>query len=148
MPDDPPPSGTSSDGSSGPSPEQAGAQGAGAAEEAAPAILTRKELLEQGRGQKSTGGQGRNRTWWYALGAIAAVVVGVGVAVVLTRGDKANAAKAAVVTTPTTHPAAPVATCPLTGVPAPGGVVPARPALGVKIGNYTGRSTLGRTQPG
>ena len=32
--------------------------------------------------------------------------------------------------------AAPAATCPLTGAPAPGGTVPARPALGVKIGNY------------
>jgi len=135
VPDDPPPSGPSSDGSTGLSPDKA----------AAPAILTRKELLRRSRGQGSPTARGRNRTWWYALGAIAAVVVGVGVAAVLTRGDKANAAKPAVVTT--THPAAPVATCPLTGAPAPGGVVPARPALGVKIGNYPGdRPSAGLNQ--
>jgi hypothetical protein len=135
VPDDPPPSGLSSDGSTGPSPEQA----------AAPAILTRKEVLRRRRAQGSPTGRGRNRTWWYALGAIAAVVVGVGVAAVLTRGDKANAAKPAVVTT--TQPASPVATCPLTGAPAPGGVVPARPALGVKIGNYPGdRPSAGLNQ--
>jgi hypothetical protein len=126
VPDDQPPSGLDSDGLSG-SPKQ----------EAAPAILTRSELLEQRRGQRAAAsGRGHNRTWWYALGAIAAVVVGVGVAAVLTRGAKANAAKPAVVAT--THPVVPVATCPLTGTPAPGGVVPARPALGVKIGNYPG----------
>ncbi len=38
-------------------------------------------------------------------------------------------------------------TCPLTGTPAPGGVVPARPALAVKIGNYTGdRPSAGLNQ--
>ena len=97
------------------------------------------------RSKEGTGGQGRNRTWWYALGAIAAVVVGVGVAIVLTRGDKANAAKAAVVTT--TPPGRTGRHLPLTGAPAPGGVVPARPALGVKIGNYTGdRPSAGLNQ--
>jgi hypothetical protein len=39
-------------------------------------------------------------------------------------------------TTSTTAAAAPVATCPLTGTPAPGGAVPQRPALAVKIDNY------------
>ena len=40
-----------------------------------------------------------------------------------------------------------MATCPLTGTPAPGGVVPARPALAVKIGNYTGdRPSAGLNQ--
>ncbi len=39
-------------------------------------------------------------------------------------------------TTPTsTTPPTATAVCPLTGTPAPGGVVPARPALAVKIGN-------------
>ena len=40
-----------------------------------------------------------------------------------------------------------MATCPLTGTPAPGGTVPARPALGVKIGNYPGdRPSAGLNQ--
>jgi hypothetical protein len=38
-------------------------------------------------------------------------------------------------TTTGTHPALVAKNCPLTGVPAPGGKVPQRPALGVKIGN-------------
>jgi hypothetical protein len=37
----------------------------------------------------------------------------------------------------TTTTAAPVALCPLTGTPAPGGVVPDRPALAIKIDNYS-----------
>ncbi len=38
-------------------------------------------------------------------------------------------------------------TCPLTGTPAPGGTVPARPALGIKIGNYSGdRPSAGLNQ--
>jgi hypothetical protein len=39
-------------------------------------------------------------------------------------------------TTSTTAAPAPVATCPLAGTPAPGGLVPQRPALAVKIDNY------------
>jgi hypothetical protein len=35
------------------------------------------------------------------------------------------------------HEAAPVATCPLTDLPAPTGAVPKRPALAVKVDNYT-----------
>lgn len=38
-------------------------------------------------------------------------------------------------TTTTTTTARPVALCPLTGTPAPGGVVPARPALAMKVDN-------------
>ena len=39
------------------------------------------------------------------------------------------------------------AACPLTGAPAPGGAVPARPALAVKIGNYPGdRPSAGLNQ--
>lgn len=40
-------------------------------------------------------------------------------------------------TSTTTTTAAPVAMCPLTGTPAPGGVVPDRPALAIKIDNYS-----------
>jgi hypothetical protein len=64
------------------------------------------------------------------------VLVGVVIAAIVTGEKSTPAAKAAAVTTTATT--APPALCPLTGTPAPGGVVPARPALGVKIGNYPG----------
>jgi Protein of unknown function (DUF3048) N-terminal domain/Protein of unknown function (DUF3048) C-terminal domain len=44
---------------------------------------------------------------------------------------------AATTSTSTTTTAAPVALCPLTGTPAPGGVVPDRPALAIKVDNYS-----------
>jgi hypothetical protein len=76
------------------------------------------------------------------------VLIGVVVAILVTGGAKTNVAKAAVVVTTTTTVAPPVGpSCPLTGTPAPGGVVPARPALGVKIGNYPGdRPSTGLNQ--
>jgi hypothetical protein len=70
------------------------------------------------------------------LGGIAVVLVGVVIAALVTGGKNTPAAKVAAVAT--TAATAPPAVCPLTGAPAPGGVVPARPALGVKIGNYPG----------
>jgi hypothetical protein len=91
-----------------------------------PTIMTRKELQAQR--------DGRSRTRWYVLGAVVLVIVGVVLALTVGHGSPA---KKTVATTTTTHPAATVATCPLTGTPAPGGAVPARPALAVKIGNYT-----------
>jgi hypothetical protein len=66
------------------------------------------------------------------------VVAGV-VALVVTSGSKPSSASKPPATTSTTAvpPSTTVpTTCPLTGTPAPGGTVPARPALGVKIGNY------------
>ena len=113
MPDDPstPGSGT------GDSPAEA--SGAG------PTILSRQDLRKQSRG---------SRTWWYVLSGLAVVVVGVVIAVLVTQGNKGTAAKAAATTVATT----PAQICPLTGAPAPGGAVPARPALGIKIGNYPG----------
>jgi len=75
------------------------------------------------------------RTWGYLFGALGVAIIGVVIAVVVTGHHATTAAKAVAATT-TTAPPAPVATCPLTGLPAPGGVVPKRPALGVKIGNY------------
>ncbi len=68
------------------------------------------------------------------LGGLAVVIVGVMIGVVATHKDKKEATAATVAVTTTT--AAPAPACPLTGTPAPGGTVPARPALGVKIGNY------------
>ena len=94
-----------------------------------------------------SGGAARapSRTRWYVLGAVALVVVGVVVAALVTDGDKSTTAKAAA--SATSAPTTPGATCPLTGLPAPGGSVPNRPALGIKIGNYTGdRPSAGLNQ--
>jgi hypothetical protein len=68
--------------------------------------------------------------------ALGVVIIGVVIAVVVTGGHTTTAANVVATTTTVTAAAAPVATCPLTGLPAPGGVVPNRPALGIKIGNY------------
>ncbi|MGO8870698.1 MAG: DUF3048 domain-containing protein [Acidimicrobiales bacterium] len=101
-----------------------------------PPILTRQELRKQARGS--------SHVWWYVLGGAAVVLIGVVVAVLLAGKKSENAAKAAATTT--VAPAA-AAICPLTGAPAPGGTVPARPALGVKIGNYSGdRPSAGLNQ--
>jgi hypothetical protein len=123
MPDDQPPSGPEPEGSPGTSPDSVPPSGA---EASGPAILTRRELREQ----KST----TSRAWWYVFGGMAVLIIGVVMAIFLTRGPTKAAAKA--IPTTTTTARVPVATCPLTGTPAPDGVVPARPALGVKIGNY------------
>ncbi len=99
--------------------------------------LTRKERRTQGQGSK---------TWWWILGAVAALVVAVGIAAAVTAGHKATKA-APTTTTPPPVPTAPPPPCPLTGTPAPGGVVPGRPALAVKIGNYSGdRPSAGLNQ--
>jgi Protein of unknown function (DUF3048) N-terminal domain/Protein of unknown function (DUF3048) C-terminal domain len=104
---------------------------------APPTILSRKDL----RAQSSTG----SRTKWIVAGAVAVVLIGAVLAFVLLDGSSAK--KAAPTTTTTSRPPVPVTTCPLTGTPAPGGAVPARPALAVKIGNYTGdRPSAGLNQ--
>ena len=93
-----------------------------------PPVLSRQELRQQAERD------GGSRAWWYVLGALGVVLIGVVVAVVATQGNKADAGQGG-----GRHhhrPPAPAPTCPLTGTPAPGGTVPARPALGVKIGNY------------
>jgi hypothetical protein len=128
MPDDEAPSGPGA-------PDPAGDGSA-----AGPTILTRQQLRQQ-HGKASRG-------WWYGAGGAALVIIGVVVALVMTSGGKkaALARPVATTSTTTTVPAV-VATCPLTGAPAPGGTVPARPALGVKIGNYSGdRPSAGLNQ--
>ena len=104
-----------------------GAPDPGAGGDGPPTILTRKEL----RAQRTSG----RHTWWWVLGGVAVLLVGTVIALLLTKSSAAK--KAAPATTTTTHVAPVVATCPLTGTPAPGGTVPARPALAFKIGNYT-----------
>ena len=99
---------------------------------AVPTVLSRKELRQQ---------KGSPSAWFYALGGVGVLIVGAVVALLVTSGSSPSSASKPPVTVapitavpPTTT--APAPTCPLTGTPAPGGTVPARPALGVKIGNY------------
>jgi hypothetical protein len=116
---------------------------AGSGDGTGPPILSRQELRQQAAARGPKSGRGR---WYVVTGVV--VVVAIVAAVVLTRGKSATAAKVVVpATTTTTAAPAPVVACPLTGAPAPGGVVPARPALGVKIGNYPGdRPSAGLNQ--
>src|ERR1700678_1370882 len=109
-----------------------------------PPILSRQELRQQAAANGPGSGRGR---WYLMTGVVVVVVVAVVAAVVLPRGKTATAAKVVVPATTTTAVPAPVAICPLTGAPGPGGAVPARPARGVKIGNYTGdRPSAGLNQ--
>jgi hypothetical protein len=79
-----------------------------------------------------------NRTWITVIAATAVVLAGAGAALAVSAGKKDRpdapkkhpAAAAPVVTT------APSPPCPLTGQPAPGGQVPQRPALAIKVDNY------------
>jgi len=89
----------------------------------------------------------RRRRWWLVAGAAAAVVLagcssGSGGTA---KPPKKTTTTTTVAPTTTTSSTAPVADCPLTGSPVPGGgAVPARPALAVKITNYvTGRPQTG-----
>jgi hypothetical protein len=123
MPDDEPTS------PAGPEPGAGSGGGTPPDDPGPPTILSRSEL----RAQRDGG----SNTKWYVLGGAAVVLLGALLAILLTQGSTPVRAVAPTTTT-TTHPAAVVATCPLTGTPAPGGTVPARPALAVKIGNYSG----------
>ncbi|HLN42025.1 MAG TPA: DUF3048 domain-containing protein [Acidimicrobiales bacterium] len=89
----------------------------------------------------AAGGRARNssqRAWVIALVAVAVLVVGSGIALAVTAGGgtkkKASGAALNIPVVTTTSPSGPL--CPLTGLPAPGGHVPQRPALAVKIDNY------------
>jgi hypothetical protein len=96
-------------------------------------VLSRKELRQQ---------KGSPRNWFLALGGVAVLIVAAVVALLVTSGSKPSSASkppapvTPITALPTITTTAPAPTCPLTGTPAPGGTVPARPALGVKIGNY------------
>lgn len=106
-----------------------------------------RALTRQERRRADASKRRPRRTWGYALGGVSAALVAVVVAALVTGWHRETPARAAVTTTTTTRAAAPVAFCPLRGTPAPGGVVPARPALAIKIGNYTGdRPSAGLNQ--
>jgi hypothetical protein len=114
----------------------------GSAAAGAPPVLSRKDL----RQQRAKDGKSPSRSWWYVLGGVAVVLIGVVIAYVATRNTADKVTKVSIATTTTAAPNV-GPTCPLTGLPAPGGVVPARPALGVKIGNYPGdRPSAGLNQ--
>ncbi len=76
------------------------------------------------------------RTWLIIGAAVLVLGAGAGVALALgTKHQTPNKDVRAVVSVPSTTQAdGPV--CPLTGTPAPGGVVPQRPAVAVKVDNY------------
>ena len=101
-----------------------------------PTILSRKQANQDPARHKS----GKPHAVSLVIGVVVVVLMGAMIALFTTTGSRAAAVKvpAPVPTTVTVTvaPAPVVPTCPLTGVPAPGGAVPARPALGIKIGNY------------
>jgi len=103
---------------------------------------SRQEL----RQQSSAGGRRGPGAWLYILIAVGVLLIAGVVALIATSGNKtASVAPPAPVKATTTTAPAPV--CPLTGEPAPNGTVPARPALGIKIGNYPGdRPSAGLNQ--
>jgi hypothetical protein len=71
---------------------------------------------------------------WGVLGAIG--LAGLILTACSSDSPHKAAAPPAKQTTTTTSTTAPAPTCPLTGTPAPGGMVPQRPAIAVKIDNY------------
>lgn len=93
-------------------------------------------------GAETKGGSAKSRlaalsTQQKAIAIAVAVVViaGIAVGVVAATGGGKNKPRSAGGATTTTVPALSSTDCPLTDTPAPGGVVPARPALLVKVGN-------------
>jgi len=109
---------------------------ASAATSTPPTVLSRKDLhIHAPRVRKH-----QPHAVACAVGAAVVVLVGVVIAMFTTSGSRAAAVKTSkpVVHTPVTAAPPPVPSCPLTGAPAPGGAVPARPALGIKVGNYPG----------
>jgi len=77
----------------------------------------------------------RNRGQRVIAGAVVVVVVGAVLAIVLTSGGNKNHPSASSTTSSTSTTPVSTTICPLTDTPAPGGHVPDRPALLVKIGN-------------
>ena len=127
MSDDPTPTsgGPDSEGGPGLPPNQAAGGSRSAA--APPTVMSRKQLRQQ---------KAARRAWYYVLGGVAVLIVAAVVALTVTSGSTPSNASKPPPTTAVPPPTTVPTTCPLTSTPAPGGTVPARPALGVKIGNY------------
>ncbi|HXW36000.1 MAG TPA: DUF3048 domain-containing protein [Acidimicrobiales bacterium] len=95
-----------------------------------------------GASGKSSGKRGLHakRAWWsnplpVAVAVVAVLLVAAGIALALApthRTAAATPSKSATIAVKSK----PAANCPLTGSPAPGGVVPERPALAIKVDNY------------
>ncbi len=94
-----------------------------------PAVVTRSEL----QASKS----GAARPWLWAVVGVVVVLLAGGIALAATSSSQKKADAAPTTTAAAAAPVAQPTTCPLTGTPAPNGVVPARPALGIKIGNLS-----------
>ncbi len=111
-----------------------GEGGAGSASPGPPRIVSRKDLRKS---------RSRSRRRWYVVGAVGVVVAATAAAaVVLSQRTAPGTANGSAAAGTPTGP-----NCPLTGAPSASGSVSARPALGVKIGNYTGdRPSAGLNQ--
>jgi hypothetical protein len=93
-----------------------------------------------GDGPRHAKRRGLSRTWVIAIVAAVVVLAGAGIALGVTSGKKAKTAARPHHPPPTAAPMIPAPSgpaCPLTGQPAPGGQVPQRPALAIKVDNYT-----------
>ena len=87
------------------------------------------------RRSRWSGGSGIARVWLIVGAAVVVAGAGVGIGLAVTGGHKKVAATTTTTAAPTTTTTA-GPPCPLSGVPAPGGAVPQRPALAVKVDNY------------
>jgi Protein of unknown function (DUF3048) N-terminal domain/Protein of unknown function (DUF3048) C-terminal domain len=86
---------------------------------------------QRGRGRHAAPSRGRS-AWVVAIGLVVVLLAGAGIALAMTSSKKKSAEPPAPAAT-STVPAQP---CPLTGAPAPGGTVPQRPAVAIKVDNY------------
>jgi Protein of unknown function (DUF3048) N-terminal domain/Protein of unknown function (DUF3048) C-terminal domain len=101
------------------------------------------EQAPRGRHATASGSSASaNRTGIVVLVVAVVVLAGAGIALAVSSGSKSPVPKKASApeipaTTPTTAaPLSDSATCPLSGLPAPGGSVPQRPAIAMKVDNY------------
>ncbi|HYA68552.1 MAG TPA: DUF3048 domain-containing protein [Acidimicrobiales bacterium] len=77
-----------------------------------------------------------NKIWVGVIGVVALMLAGSGVALAVRTASKKSAEPVTTTTASIPPSTAPTVTCPLTGTPAPGGSVPSRSALAIKVDNY------------
>ena len=92
----------------------------------------------QRNGGAKRGWVSMNRAWVIAIVSVVVVLAGAGIALALSSGTtkKPKAGAKPQPSSATNIPAPTGPPCPLTGLPAPGGTVPGRPALAFKVDNY------------